>query len=256
MNDKPLLGKTAIVTGGSGGIGRYLCEGLAAEGAAVVIADVGDPGVALSLIENVGGKGFAVDCNLGDETAINAMISETERRFGTCDILVHCAAHQPQMPFENIEVASWHQTISVNLDSLFHLSKAVIPGMKAKKWGRIVALTSATFYDGTPFVSQYVASKAGAIGLVRVLAKEMGRYGINVNALAPGLVRTANSEATVKRMKEIGEPDYYELQKEQQCIPRTLVPKDIVGPLLFLVSDRADAITGQSILVDGGWHHI
>lgn len=253
---KLVEGKVAIVTGGAGGIGRYLCEGLAREGAKVTIADIGDAAEAVALVKAAGGEALTVSCDLADADAIAAMTRQSEERFGPCDILVHCAAFQPHAPFEEIEFDRWRKTQSINVDSLFHLGKALLPAMKAKGWGRIISLTSTTFYDATPHHGEYVTSKAALIGFSRILAKEYGPHGITVNCLAPGLVRTINSADAVRLLLEAGLPDFYEVIRGQQCLPRTLEPSDMVGPMLFLASDMAKAVTGQSLLADGGWQHV
>jgi len=251
-----LRGKTAIVTGGAGGIGRHLCQALALQGVRIVIADIIDASAALQLVQEAGGEAIAVECDLADKQSITAMVARGEEAYGTCDILVHCAAYQPHTPFAEVAWESWHKTQTVNIDALFHLAKALLPGMKAKGWGRIVNFTTTTFYDATPHHSEYVTSKAAIIGLSRILAKEYGPYGITVNCLAPGLVRTVNSEDAVRTLLAAGLPDFYEVIKAQQCVPRTLVPEDMVGPMLFLVSNASRAVTGQSLLVDGGWKHV
>jgi NAD(P)-dependent dehydrogenase (short-subunit alcohol dehydrogenase family) len=254
--DQLLKGRTAVVTGGAGGIGRYICQGLATAGAAVVVADIGDASSALTLVTETGGRALALECDIADPKAVHALAAETRRAFKNCDILIHCAAYQPHRQFDQVQFSEWRKTLAVNLDALFLLSQAFLPGMKANGWGRIISLTSATFYDATVHHTEYVASKAGIMGLTRILAREMGKYGITANAIAPGLVRTPNSEAAVQFMLDAGEPNYFELQNSQQCIPYTLEPRDIVDPVVFLASDQARAITGQSILVDNGWKYL
>jgi NAD(P)-dependent dehydrogenase (short-subunit alcohol dehydrogenase family) len=251
-----LLGKTAVITGGSGGIGRYLCEGFAAEGAAVVITDMTDAPEAMALVEAKGGTPLFVKADLAKAEDIGELARRVEAERGGCDILIHCAAYQPHMAFEDVPFADWQKTMAVNVDGLFHLLQAFLPHMKAKQWGRVVSLTSATYYDATPLHSEYVTSKAASIGLIRIIAKEYGKFGITANTLAPGLTRTPNSEDAVRIMLAAGEPDYYEMLRGLQSIPRTLEPYDIVDPVVFLATDKARAITGQSILADGGWHRV
>ena len=251
-----LDGKCAIVTGGAGGIGRYLCQGLAREGASVIIADIGGSSKALALVEAAGAKGLAVDCNIADPDSVAGLAAKAEEAFGGCDILVHCAAYQPHIPFDQVPYEDWRKTMTVNVDSLFLLGQALLPGMKAKGWGRVVSLTSTTFYDATVHHSEYVASKAAIIGLSRILAKEYGPHGITVNCLAPGLVRTENSEEAVRILLDAGLPDFFEANRNQQCIPRTLEPDDMVGPPIFLCSDASRAVAGQSLLADAGWEHV
>lgn len=251
-----LAGKTTVITGAAGGIGRFLCEGFAAAGATVVATDAVDAPETIRLVEATGAKAFFVKADLANAKEIASLADRVAREHGGCDILIQCAAYQPHMAFEEVSLADWRKTMSINVDGFFHLLQALLPHMKAKGWGRVIALTSATFYDGTPLHSEYVTSKAATVGLSRVLAKEYGKFGITVNTVAPGLTRTINSEEAVRTMLAAGQPDYFALLRDLQCIPRTLEPYDIVDPVLFLASDRARAITGQSILVDGGWHHL
>jgi 3-oxoacyl-[acyl-carrier protein] reductase len=248
-----LANKHAILTGGSGGIGRYLAQGLIREGAAVTILDVQRADEALAMVRSDRLK--FEKCDLGNGDEIRAAVQTAERASGGTDILVHCAAHQPRRPFEEIPASQWRRTLSVNLDALFHLAQAVAPNMKKKGWGRIVSLTSSTFNEGTPEHLDYVSSKAGIIGATRVLAKELGKHGITVNAMSPGLVKTATAAKAVEEMIKLGYPNYFDLYIAQQSLKRSLVPEDMVGPLVFLLSDESAAVSGQTLIVDGGKEH-
>jgi 3-oxoacyl-[acyl-carrier protein] reductase len=248
-----LANKRVILTGGAGGIGRFLAKGLVGEGATVTIIDIQNADEALALVGS--DKARFEKCDLGDGDEIRAVVARTERLVGGADILVHCAAHQPRRPFEEISVAQWRTTLSVNLDGLFHLAQAVVPSMKKSGWGRIVSFTSSTFNEGTPEHLDYVSSKAGIIGATRVLAKELGKHGITVNALSPGLVKTTTSAKAVEEMLAMGYPNYFEMYITQQSLKRSLVPQDMVGPLIFLLSDESSAISGQTLIVDGGKEH-
>lgn len=248
-----LVSKHVILTGGSGGIGRYLAQGLVREGATVSIVDIQSADEALALVGS--DRVRFEQCDLGNGDHIREVVAKSERAVGGCDILVHCAAHQPRRPFEQIPFAEWRTTLSVNLDALFHLTQAVLPHMKKKGWGRIVSFASTTFNEGTPEHSDYVSSKAGIIGATRVLAKELGKYGITVNALSPGLVKTTTSAKAVEEMLALGYPNYFDMYVAQQSVKRTLVPQDMVGPLIFLLSDESSAVSGQTLIVDGGKEH-
>ena len=170
-------------------------------------------------------------------------------RFGGCDILVHNAGIYPATLFEDMSFDEWRRVLSVNLDSVFHLVKAVLPRMKAQNWGRIVAISSTTFHSGIAYNSHYSASKAGLIGFCRALASEMGQFGFTVNTIAPGLVKTATTAAGPQSA-------WFDQLAQQQAIKRTELPEDLVGPLAFLVSDDAAFMTGQTLLVDGGWRFV
>jgi len=244
-----LAGRTAVVTGGANGIGQAFCRRLAAEGAAVMIADIADGNATVDLIAEAGGKAAAVRCDQTSAGDVQRMAAAAEEAFGGVDILVHNAGIYPPQLFEEMAFEDWRRVLSVNLDSVFHLVKAVLPGMKAKGWGRIVTMSSTTFHSGIAYNSHYSASKGGLIGFSRALASELGQYGITVNTIAPGLVRTATTASGPQAA-------WFDMLAQQQAIKRTELPDDLVGPLAFLVSDDAAFVTGQTLLVDGGWRFV
>ncbi|CDX32953.1 3-oxoacyl-(acyl-carrier-protein) reductase [Mesorhizobium plurifarium] len=244
-----LTGKTAIVTGGANGIGRAFSIRLAAEGANVAIADIADGVHTVAAIKEVGGNAVAVRCDMTSEAEIAAMAKVAGDTFGGCDILVHNAGIYPTTLFEQMSFAEWRHVLALNLDSMFHLTKAVLPNMRARGWGRIIAISSTTFHSGIACKTHYSASKAGLIGFARSLASEVGEFGITVNTIAPGFIRTATTESGP-------ESDRFDSHAQQQAIKRTGIPEDLVGPMAFLASDDAAFVTGQTILVDGGWRFI
>ena len=244
-----LAGRTAVVTGGANGIGRAFCRRLAADGAAVVVAGLADGAPPAGLIVDAGGRAIAVRCDQTSADDIGRMLVATTDAYGGCDILVHNAGIYPLQLFEDMAFEDWRRVLSVNLDSVFHLAKAVLPGMKARGWGRIVTMSSTTFHSGIAYNSHYSASKGGLIGFTRALASELGQYGITVNTIAPGLVRTETTAAGPQAQ-------WFDTLAQQQAIKRTEVPEDLVGPLAFLVSDDAAFVTGQTLLVDGGWRFV
>lgn len=248
--------KCVVITGGAGGIGRYLCEGLVKEGARLVIADAADPGPALDLVHSAGYSATAIACDLSREDPIETMCAQVEEEFGGCDVLLHVAADQPHGAFEDISMDDWRHTQDVNVASLVVMTQKFLPGMKRKNWGRIISFTSMQFYEGTPLHAKYVTSKAALIGLTRAIAREFGGYGVTANTIAPGLVRTAQSEHHVQAMIEAGHADFFELTRAKQCVPQTLEPRDLLGPVLFLASDLSRMVSGQAMLVDGGCYHL
>jgi NAD(P)-dependent dehydrogenase (short-subunit alcohol dehydrogenase family) len=255
---KRLSGKTAVVTGAAklGGLGHAFSKGLALAGADVVIADVLDATESARVVAEVSGqRALAVPCDMKSRQDILALGSEVEQ-FGGADIVVHCAgAYYPSHTLEQIVPEEWHDVIGVNLDALYHLGQAFIPGMKKRGWGRFIGISSTTYHAGYGERAHYVASKAGLIGFVRSVAREVGDFGITVNALAPGLTRTDGAVAS--NQVQVADPSGpWEVIRQQQCIRKTLVPDDLVGPLVFLASDDSAYVTGQTLLVDAGWQHV
>jgi NAD(P)-dependent dehydrogenase (short-subunit alcohol dehydrogenase family) len=238
-------GRTALVTGGSSGIGQAIACRLAREGANVAIADVADSEETLRLIRSEGGVGFGARCDITDPGQVASFVTETTMRLSEPLILVHSAALQFVRPFGELSLEEWRATQAVNQESMFHLLQAVLPGMKAAQWGRIVVLASSTFFVGAMNITHYVTSKGALVGLVHGLAAEVGPFGVTINALAPGLTRT------VKAVHDLPE-ELFRHVASRQCIKRNGVPEDQAGVVSFLVSDDAAFITGQTILADGG----
>lgn len=241
-----LAGKVAIVTGGARHIGAAYCRKLAQEGASVVVADILDGGAVANEIRASGGKALALRIDVSNEDDANHMAVETARTFGRIDILVNNAAifiNIKRHPFYEIGAEEWDRVSAVNIKGPFLCAKAVFPQMKAQKSGKIINISSSTAYWGTPNFLHYVASKAALIGMTRSLAREVGEFGICVNAIAPGLVEHEGQNAP-KALTE--------LQLKERSIKRLQTPEDLMGTLVFLCSSDSDFMTGQSIVVDGG----
>lgn len=246
-----LKGKVAIITGGARGIGKAYAIRLAQEGASVVIADVLDGTTVQQEIEKNGGSAIALNVDVSNEKSTIEMAKKAVERFGRIDILINNAAvfvTLGKKPFFQISEEEWDKVLAVNLKGTFLCCKAVYPYMKKQKKGKIINISSSTFFGGVPFFLHYVASKGGIIALTRALAREMGDDGICVNAVAPGLTV---SEA-VK-----GNPMYPEEHLRAvangRCFKRDELPEDLTGTIVFLSSDDSDFITGQTIVVDGGY---
>ena len=241
-----LGGRVAIVTGGARHIGAAYCRRLAEEGASVVIADILDGAAVAAEIKGKGGKAMALNIDVSKEDDTNRMAAEAVQAFGRIDILVNNAAifiNIQRHPFYEITSEEWDRVSAVNIKGPFLCAKAVFPQMKEQKSGKIINISSSTAYWGTPNFLHYVASKAALIGMTRSLAREVGDYGICVNAIAPGLVEHEGQNAP----KELTE-----LQLKARSIKRLQTPDDLMGTLVFLSSSDSDFMTGQAIVVDGG----
>jgi NAD(P)-dependent dehydrogenase (short-subunit alcohol dehydrogenase family) len=242
-----LDGRVAIVTGGGQGIGRALAQGLAAEGARIVIADVaGAEESAASLPTEA--IGLRVDVGSEGDTA--AMAEQAIARFGRIDVLVNNAGLYTSLvpkPFEEIDVDEWRRVMDVNVLGMFLCCRAVMPHMKAQGDGRIVNIASGTPFKGVPFLLHYVVSKGAVVALTKSLAKEVGGAGVLVNTVAPGFTMSDGVLANPVQIEKL-----QEVSVKARVIQRDQVPEDIVGAVVFLSGPESAFITGQALVVDGG----
>jgi NAD(P)-dependent dehydrogenase (short-subunit alcohol dehydrogenase family) len=239
--------RVAVVTGAANSIGQALAVRLAAAGHRVAIADIAPATETERLIEQAGGEAAGFICDVSSGESVAELARGVTERFGTCDVLAANAGIYPIAPFRETTWETWRRIMSVNLDSLFHLTQAFLPGMQAQGWGRIIATATNGFHTGLPGLTPYVASKGGVIGFVRSLAGEVGSDGVTVNAIAPSLTRTEGT--TQGPHEELG---LFEFTQNLQAIHRTGTPADLAGAVAFLASDDAAFITGQTFPVDGG----
>ena len=237
-----LEGRVAIVTGAGQGIGRAIAEKLRAEGASVVVADKNSETAEKTAAE-IGGTAHVTD--VSDPDQVSALVTAAVGQFGKIDILVNDAAIVPFVPWEDLEFAEWRRVMSVNIDGVFLMCKAVYPHMKAAGYGRIVNIASNVVTAGTPNMAHYVSSKGAVFAFTRSLATEVGQYGITVNAVAPGL--TASEGVLASPHAEA-----FDFVVSLQSIPRRGVPADIAPAVAFLASEEAHWITGQMLTADGG----
>ena len=243
-----LTGKVVIVSGGAKGIGRAYCLAVAAEGARVVVADIADPKPTVNEIEARGAQALGIACDVSREADTQRLATETLARFARIDVLVNNAALYGTLTrrsFMDIPVEEWDRVMATNLRGLFLCSRAVFPAMKAQGKGKIINIASSTFFRGVPNYIHYTTSKGGVVGFTRSLARELGEFGIRVNAIAPGFTLSGENE---KNISETGK----HANVQMRMLKRAELPEDIVGTLIFLASDDSDFITGQTILVDGG----
>ena len=242
-----LQGKVAVVTGGAQGIGRAIALGLGREGAKVVVADL-QADKAKSVVDeltNLGSESLPVEVDVASESSVKNLAQETLGRFGHVDILVNDAGVYPTALVVDMKEAEWDRTINVNLGGNFLCSRAFVPSMRARKSGRIISIASGIAHYGAKEGAHYAASKAAIIGFVKSLARELGPDGITANAICPGIANTALPR---------GHQTEKELMHKLRSNPldHVLEPEDFVGTILFLASDAASYITGQTINVNCG----
>ncbi len=241
-----LEGKVAIMTGGAQGIGRAIADGLAAEGARIVVADIrGAEEAAGAYAEGVG-----LEIDVSSEEDVGRMAAETLERCGGIDVLVNNAglyASLPMRPFEEIPLEEWRRVMDVNVASMFLTCRAVLPALRARGGGRIVNISSGTPFRGVPFLLHYVTSKGAIVAFTRALAKELGTDGILVNCVAPGFTMSEGvkrSPEVVERLRDAS-ISARTLQRDQQ-------PEDVVGAVVYLAAPASAFVTGQTIVIDGG----
>jgi NAD(P)-dependent dehydrogenase (short-subunit alcohol dehydrogenase family) len=241
-----LEGKVALVTGAAQGIGKAIADGLAAEGARIVVADL--QGAERAAEAYPDGVGLTVD--VADEDAVERMTAETVERCGGLDVLVNNAglyASLAMRPFTEIPLDEWRRVMDVNVASMFLTCRAAVPAFRERGGGAIVNISSGTPFRGVPFLLHYVTSKGAIVAFTRALAKELGRDGIRVNCVAPGFTMSDG----VKEHPEVVE-QLRDVSVAARTIQRDQVPEDVVGAVAYLASPAAAFVTGQTIVIDGG----
>jgi NAD(P)-dependent dehydrogenase (short-subunit alcohol dehydrogenase family) len=244
-----LDGRVAIVTGGAGGLGAHICSSLAAAGAAVAVADRTQEGIdaVRDDVLSAGGKAIAVLADVSRKDSIDRMTETIVGELGGVDILVNNAAVYPRREWTEITEEEWDSVLETNLKGYFLCARAAYSSMKEGGQGRIINLASDTFFVGFAFLLDYVSSKGGVIGFTRALAREIGPDGITVNAISPGAFPT-DAEKIHPHPEQ-----YSQWVLDQQSLKRRGTPEDIGNLAVFLASDASSFITGQTIVIDGGW---
>ncbi|MDF2545741.1 MAG: 3-oxoacyl-[acyl-carrier-protein] reductase [Anaerosolibacter sp.] len=242
-----LLGKTAVVTGGSRGIGRAIVLKLAEMGANIVVNYTSSPQKAeevVALVKEMGREAIAIQANVSDSDAIQKMMQEVEEKFSTIDILINNAGITKDTLLMKMKDEDWDQVMDINLKGTFNCTKAVTRKMMKQRSGKIVNLASVVGVMGNAGQANYAASKAGIIGFTKSVAKELATRGINVNAVAPGFIQT--------EMTDILSDEVKEAMMANIPMKQLGTPEDVANVIAFLCSDDAKYITGQVLHVDGG----
>ena len=247
-----LKDKVTIITGAAHGIGKAYARRFAEEGAHVVIADIdaqGGEATAKAIID-AGGSAWARTSDVRSLPNVEGLMQETVKKFGGVDVLLNNAAIYVTQkvwkgPVEELDLDEWDRVIEVNLKGVFLCSKAAIPIMKRQKGGKIINIASGTFFSGSGNMPHYTTAKGGVVALTRVMARQLGEFGINVNCMTPGSTMS-EEKATEEILKR------REGSVNKRAFKRVETPADIVGTAVFLASADSDFITGQLLVVEGG----
>lgn len=248
-------GRIVIVTGAGQGIGREIARQYAAAGAIPVIADLNlDKARSVAgEIEAAGGKAMPVAVDVSDKASVDALAAATLKAFSRIDVLINNASlfsTLAKRPFDQIPLAEWQKVMQVNITGVFLCACAVAQTMRDQGWGRIINISSDSVHRGTKNYLHYVTSKSALIGMTNSLARELGAHGITVNCIRPGTIATEVEERVASLT-----PEVQQRNMDMQCIPRTIVPSDIVGMIMFLTTPAASFVTGQTIACDAGYTH-
>ena len=243
-------GRSVLITGGGKGIGKVYAEEFAKAGARVAAADID-----VAAAESVGAsltkanlQAFGLGVDISDEASVKAAVAAVLGRYGSIDVLINNASLMSTLPrrsFMEIPIEEWDRVMAVNLRGMFLCCRAVFPAMKAQKRGKIVNISSSRVWEGTPNRLHYTTSKAGVIGFTRALAREVGEFGITVNAVTPGMTQSETQVAS-------SSGNYLATRIAGRAIERVQLPADLVGAVMFLSSPASDFMTGQTVNVDGG----
>ena len=253
--------RNAIVTGSTSGIGLAIARALAATGINVTINGMGDTAGIEKERSGIETE-FGVKCryspaDMTKPDEIADMVHQAEKEFGSVDILINNAGVQFVSPIEDFPIEKWNQIIAIDLSAAFHAMKAVVPGMKQRKWGRIVSTASAHSFVGSPFKSAYVSAKHGIAGLTKTVALEVATCGITVNCVSPGYVWTPLVEtqipATMEARHMTKEQVMNDVLLEAQPTKKFITVEEVAALTVYLCGDMARSITGADIAIDGGW---
>ncbi len=256
-----LKGKTAVVTGSTSGIGLAIARAMAAQGANAVINGFGEAAAIekerLAIEKDFGVKALYSPADMTKGVEIADMIRTAEKTFGSVDVLVNNAGIQYVSPIEEFPIEKWDAIIAINLSAAFHAIRAAIPGMKQRKWGRIINTASAHALVASPFKSAYVTAKHGIAGLTKTAALELATFGITVNAICPGYVWTPLVEKQIADTAKARGITEEEVKKNvllaAQPTKEFVTVEDVAALAVFLASDAGKSINGSMQSIDGGW---
>jgi 3-hydroxybutyrate dehydrogenase len=255
-----LEGRSALITGSLDGIGFAVAQALASKGCAVMLNGFGDDEVIRSRVQQLRGLGVEADyhgADLSVPSQIEDMVAASERRFGALDIVVNNAVTRTWGFIDELPVEKWDYALAVNLTAPFHVIRLTMPGMKRRRWGRIINLASNYGLAGTRRRADYVSTKHGLVGLTKVAALEGLPYNITANAICPGATLTPNARKLVaQRMEAKGlseEDATVDYLSDRQPSRRFIAPEKVGAFAAFLCSDDASEITGTPLAIDGGW---
>ncbi len=254
-----LKGRTAVVTGSTSGIGHAIALALARDGCNIVVNGLGtekDNEKVIAEVKQIGTRVSFDPANMLRHNQIAEMIAKTERDFGSVDVLVNNAGIQHVAPVEEFPIEQWDSIIAINLSSAFHTTRAAVPGMKKRKWGRIINICSAHSLRASPFKSAYVSAKHGLAGFTKTVALELAEHGVTSNAISPGFVWTPLVETQIPDLAKSENITLEQAKKQalaRQPTKQFVTVEQVAALAAFLASEAAASITGANYSIDGGW---